>query len=110
MLLFQLVRRIHETYPSSYFRRRGFKREAIKLVTEQGLTLAEASRKLDVATKSLRTWMDQQERGKLKSSLGASKLTADQQRIRELERELAIAKMERDILKKATALFAKESK
>ena len=56
------------------------------------------------------TWMDQQERGKPKSSLGASKLTADQQRIRELERELAIAKMERDILKKATALFAKESK
>jgi hypothetical protein len=32
-----------------------FKREAIKLVTEQGLTLVEASRKLDVATKSLRT-------------------------------------------------------
>lgn len=87
-----------------------FKREAIKLVLEQGLTLAEASRKLDVATKSLRTWMDQQERGKLKSSIGASKLTVDQQRIRELERELAIAKMERDILKKATALFAKESK
>ena len=54
--------------------------------------------------------MDQQERGKLKSSIGASKLTVDQQRIRELERELAIAKMERDILKKATALFAKESK
>ena len=36
-----------------------FAREAIKLVLEQGLTLAEASRKLDVATKSLRTWMDQ---------------------------------------------------
>ncbi len=54
--------------------------------------------------------MDQQEQGKLKASLGASKLTADQQRIRELERELAIAKMERDILKKVTAFFAKESK
>ena len=38
-----------------------------------------------------------------------SKLTVDQQRIRELERELAIAKMERDILKKATAYFARES-
>ena len=87
-----------------------FKREAIKLVTEQGLTLAEVSRKLDVATKSLRTWMDQQERGELRSSLGASKLTVDQQRIRELERELAIAKMERDILKKATVFFASESK
>jgi transposase-like protein len=45
-----------------------------------------------------------------KASLGASKLTPDQQRIRELERELAIAKMQRDILKKATALVALESK
>jgi len=80
-----------------------FKREAINLVTAQGLTMAEASRKLDVATKSLRTGMDQQARGDLKSSMGGSKLTTDQQRIRELERELAIAKMERDILKKATA-------
>jgi|GEM_PF-6200471 len=53
--------------------------------------------------------MEQQERGKLKGSLGASKLTADQQRIRELERELAIAKMGRDILKKATVFFARES-
>ena len=62
-----------------------FKREAIKLVTEQGLTLAEVSRKLDVATKSLRTWMDQQQRGELRSSLGASKLTVDQQRIHALQ-------------------------
>jgi len=87
-----------------------FKREAINLIAEQGLTLAEASRKLDVDSKSLRTWRDQQARGQLKASLGASKLTPDQQRIRELERELSIAKMERDILKKATAFFAKESK
>ena len=87
-----------------------FKREAVQLITKQGLTLAEAGRKLDVATKSIRTWMAQFERGELKASLGASKLTADQQRIRELERELAIAKMERDILKKAMVLFAKESK
>ena len=87
-----------------------FKLEAIKLVTEQGLSIAEVGRKLDIATKSLRTWMEQQERGKLRASLGASKLTPDQQRIRELERELAIAKMERDILKKATVFFAKESK
>ena len=76
-----------------------FKLEAIKLVTEHGLTHAEAARKLDVATKSLREWKEQHERGELKASLGISKLTVDQQRIRELERELAIAKMERDILK-----------
>ena len=40
----------------------------------------------------------------------AAKFTADQQRIRELERELAIARMERDLLKRATAYFAREGK
>ena len=80
-----------------------FKAEAIKLVTEQKLTHAEVSRKLDIGTKSLRAWIAQQSQGTLKSSLGADKLTVEQLRIRELERELAIAKMERDILKKATA-------
>ena len=75
-----------------------FKREAIKLVNEQGLTIAEACNKLDtgwpraIATKSLRTWMKQEQAGELKASLGAGKLSADQIRIRELERELSIAK------------------
>ena len=61
-----------------------FKRKAIKLVTEQGLRLAAARGKLNVGTKSLRTWIEQYERRALKASLGASKLMADQQRIREL--------------------------
>ena len=87
-----------------------FKNEAIKLVAQQGLTMAWASKRLDVDSKSIRCWMGQSERGELKATLGANKLTADQLRIRELERELSIAKMERDILKKATALFARESK
>ena len=99
-----------------------FKREAIKLVNVQGLSIAEASKKLDtrwpkaIASKSLRTWMKQEQSGELKSSLGADKLTADQLRIRELERELSIAKTERDILmalghpEKATAYFARELK
>ena len=66
--------------------REEFKREAIKLVNEQGLTIAEASTKLDIASKSLRTWMKQEQAGELKASLGADKLSADQRRIRELER------------------------
>ena len=78
--------------------REAFKREAIKLVSEQGLTIAEASRKLGtgwpraIASKSLRTWMKQEQSGELKASLSAGKLSADQLRIRELERELSIAK------------------
>ena len=39
-----------------------FKAEATKLVSEQKLTHAEASRKLDIATHSLRTWIGQQSR------------------------------------------------
>jgi transposase len=54
-----------------------FKREAIKLITVQGLTQAEASKKLDISTKSLRTWIDQPERGELKPSLDAAKLIVD---------------------------------
>jgi transposase len=87
-----------------------FKKEAIKLVKEQHFTIVEAGRQLDIDPKSIRTWIAQSERGKLKCTLGAAKLTGDQQRIRELERELAIARMERDILKKATAYFAREAK
>ena len=54
-----------------------FKREAIKLVNEQGFSISEACKKLDtrwpkaIATKSLRTWMKQDQSGELKSSLGA---------------------------------------
>lgn len=77
-----------------------FKREAIRFVTEHHLNVAAAGRQLDVAPKSIRSWIEEAEGGELKASLGASKLTADQQRIQELERELAIALEERDILKK----------
>lgn len=87
-----------------------FKVEAVKLVTEQGLTQGEAARRLGISLKSLNHWVVQAKAGQLKGSPGADKLSAEQQRIKELERELAIAKMERDILKKATAFFAKESK
>ncbi len=87
-----------------------FKKEAIKLVKEQHFTIVEAGRQLDIDPKSVRTWITQSERGELKCTLGATKLTGDQQRIRELERELAIVRLERDILKKATAYFAREGK
>lgn len=87
-----------------------FKKEAVRLFKEQDLTVAEISRNLDIAPKSLRTWLSQYDAGSLKGSLGVGKLTPEQLRIRELERDLAIAREERDILKKATAYFAKLSK
>lgn len=87
-----------------------FKKEAVRLFKQQDLTLAEVSRNLDIAPKSLKTWVALYEAGTLKASIGVAKLTPDQLRIRELERDLAIAREERDILKKATAYFAKLSK
>jgi len=87
-----------------------FKAEAVKLVTDQGLTQGEAARQLGISLKSLNHWVGLAKTGQLKGSPGVDKLTPEQRRIKELERELAIAKMERDILKKATAFFAKESK
>jgi transposase len=87
-----------------------FKKEAVRLFKEQDLTLAEVSRNLDIAPKSLKSWLKLHDAGALKGSLGVTKLTPDQLRIRELERELAIAREERDILKKATVYFAKLSK
>jgi transposase len=87
-----------------------FKREAIKLVTEQHLNVAAAGRQLDVDPKSIRSWIAESERGELKATLGSAKLTLDQQRIRELERELAIAREERDILKTPRSLRNSRSK
>ena len=61
------------------------------------------SRNLDIVPKSLKTWLALYDAGTLKASIGVAKLTPDQLRIRELERELAIAREERYLLKKATA-------
>ena len=87
-----------------------YKAEAVKLVIEQQIPQAEVARQLDISIKSLHNWVKEYRNGALKGSQGANKLTPEQHRIRELERELAVAKMERDILKKATAYFARESK
>ena len=87
-----------------------FKKEAVRLFKDQDLTLAEVSRNLDIDQKSLKSWVALYDAGAFKGSLGVTKLSPDQLRIRELERELAIAREERDILKKATAYFAKLSK
>ena len=79
-----------------------FKREAVKLVTEEGYTVAEAARNLGINASLLRKW-------KLKFESEDESLTEDERlelaRLRSENRRL---KMERDILKKATAFFANE--
>jgi len=86
-----------------------FKVEAVRLV-ESGQSIAEASRSLGIAEQTLWNWMKLSRAGKLKQVSGASGVTAEQMEIARLRAELARVTMERDILGKATAYFAKGQK
>jgi transposase len=85
-----------------------FKQEAVRLV-ESGQTIAAAARSLGLVDQTLHNWVRAERQGKLK---GAEKkvVSAEQMEISRLRAELARVKMERDILGKATAYFAKEQK
>lgn len=88
------------TYPAE------FKRDAIELARTSGRPITQIARELGVAPQSLRNWIKQDEidRGEAE---GLS--TTEREELRELRRENRKLKMERDILKKAAAWFAKES-
>ena len=84
-----------------------FKREAVSLVVDQGYSCAEAGRSLGVLGNVVGRWKREFESGDVVFQ-SHGKLTPDQQRIRELEAENRRLKMEKDILKKATAFFVQE--
>ena len=84
-----------------------FKIEAVRLV-RGGQSVATVSAVLGVASQTLHNWVKEEARGGLKGT-AAKPVNAEQMEISRLRAELARVKMERDILKKATAYFAKES-
>ena len=85
-----------------------FKQEAVLLVTQQGLSLAEAARRLGIHPNLLRNWKKSLEKnGQPASPRQPTALEAENARLRAENERL---RMERDILKKATAFFAKESR
>ncbi len=86
-----------------------FKQEAVRLV-ESGQSIAEAARSLGVVEQTLSNWVKAARAGKLKDASGRKQVTAEQMEISRLRAELARVKMERDILGKATAFFAKGQK
>ena len=87
-----------------------FREEAVKLVLENGLSAAEASRRLSLPKSTLENWIKASKSGRLKET-GSSyrELSETELELHRLKRELAEVKMERDFLKKAAAYFAKES-
>ncbi len=88
---------------------REFKLEAVRLATSGDRTVAQVARQLGIRADLLHKW-ERQTRLKGDAFPGNGKLSAQDDEIRRLRRELALVREERDILKKATAFFAKESR
>ncbi len=84
-----------------------FKLEAVKLIKEGGLSVARAAKDLGVYETSLRRWIKQFEVDQGKGP-AETLTTAEKEELRRLRREVRTLRMEREVLKKATAFFAKE--
>ncbi|WHZ30313.1 MAG: hypothetical protein OJF51_005116 [Nitrospira sp.] len=85
-----------------------FREQAVQLVLAQQMPIVEASRRLNISGKTLKNWVGRARRGQL-ATLGESQrsVTELEAELSRLKLDLAEARMERDILKKATAYFAK---
>ena len=86
-----------------------FKVEAVKLVTEKGYSVAEAARSLGIGETLLRSWKLAFEAQGDQAFPGHGNLPAIEEELRRLKAENKRLQMERDILKKATAFFAREA-
>ena len=85
-----------------------FKAQAVRVVHESGKSIGMVARELDLTETALRGWVRQAEIDAGRGAAGA--LTTDErEELGRLRREVRTLRMERDILKKATAFFAKES-
>ena len=84
---------------------REFKVSAVKLVQEQGYSPPQAAKSLGVDPASVRAWVEKFEREEGLASTGEGATAAE---LRRLRKENAQLRMEREILKKAAAFFAKE--
>ena len=88
---------------------REFKIEAVRLIKERGVSVAQASRDLDVHENVLRKWVKEFGSDPVQAFPGHGQMKPEQLEIERLRREVTKLKAERDILKKAAAYFAKEA-
>jgi transposase len=86
-----------------------FKREAIRLITEHGYGVTEAARNLGLHAQMLGRWKRQAEHQTNGSNGGNGQMSAEHEELLRLRKENQRLRMEREILKKATVFFAKES-
>ena len=87
---------------------REFKLEAVKQVVEQGRSVASVAEGLGVHPSLLQRWKTQLETEGAVAFPGNGRISATDEEIRRLRKDLSTARQERDILKKALAYFAKD--
>jgi len=87
-----------------------FKLDAISLVLDQGYSRSEAARSLDINANMLCRWIKEFQAEDGQAFRGNGKLTPEQEEIRNLKAQVKRLEMEKDILKKATVFFAKETR
>jgi len=88
-----------------------FKLDAISLVLDQGHTITEAARSLEINTNMLRRWIKKHQADDDGQSFRSNgKLTPEQEEIRRLKSQIKQLNLERKILKEAAVFFAKETK
>lgn len=86
-----------------------YKLDAVSLVLDQKYTVTEAARSLGINANMLRRWIREFRSDDGHAFRGNGKLTPEQQELRRLREENRRLKMEKEILKKATVFFAKET-
>ena len=87
-----------------------YKQDAVSLVLDQGYSRAEAARSLGLNSNMLCRWVQEYNRDDGQAFRGNGRLTPEQEEIRKLQSQVKRLEMEKDILKKATVFFAKETK
>jgi len=93
-------KKVYKNYPPE------FKEEAVVLVTEQGYSVSEAAESLSIRDNQLYNW-----KAKLEASKQDSRLSNDERaELSQLRKENKTLRIEKEILKKASAFFAKEMK
>lgn len=86
-----------------------FKLDAVRLVSEHGYRASEAARNLGINVSMLRRWIQEAQGDQVQAFPGNGRLTPEQEELRRLRAENRQLKLEREVLKKAAAFFAKES-
>jgi transposase len=84
-----------------------YKAEAVKLVLDEGKSVSQVARDLDLTASALGKWVSQERADRSNGKTGLT--TAEREELKRLRKEVRVLRMEREILKKATAFFAKAS-